>query len=102
MYNRLFIVIRSMQKCILEVNSTKERTLCCVYFLTLKAPNKKGSRRHFNFLLQHQVLFSLKTNDKMFMNVIYCSRDWALRVNSCLSYTVVLENTVQTPDILTG
>ena len=39
--------------------------------LTLKAPNKKCSRRHFNFLsfkenkaFKHQVLFSLKNNEK--------------------------------------
>ena len=31
--------------------------------------------------MKHQVLFSLKNNEKMFMNVVCCSRDWGLRVN---------------------
>ena len=65
--------------------------------LTLKAPNKNCSRRHFNSLLlsfekrkldfscepsakqrihlKHQILFSLKNNEKVFMNVVCCSRD---------------------------
>ena len=55
--------------------------------LTLKAPNKNCSRRHFNFLLlsfeenkerihlKHQVLFSLKNNEKVFIKVVCCSRD---------------------------
>ena len=60
--------------------------------LTLKAPIKNCSRRHFNFLLlsfeenrldfsyvpsaqqrihlNHQVLSSLKTNEKIFMNTV--------------------------------
>ena len=65
--------------------------------LTLKALNKNCSRRHFNFLrlsfekirldfscessseqrihLKHQVLFSLKNNEKLIMNVVCCCRD---------------------------
>ena len=67
--------------------------------LTLKAPNKNCSRRQFIFFfffylskkirpdfsfessawqrihLKHQVLFSLKTNEKIFMNVVCCSHD---------------------------
>ena len=72
-----------------------------IHVLTLKAPNKNCSRRHFNFLilsfeeiridfscessaqqrihLKHQVLFSLKNNDKLFMNVVCCSRDWRFK-----------------------
>ena len=46
--------------------------------LTIKAPNKNSSRRHFNFHLKHRVLFSQKNNEKIFMNVICCSRDWRL------------------------
>ena len=69
--------------------------------LTLKAPNKICCRRHFNFLLlpfkkirldfscessaqqrihlKHQVLFSRKNNEKIFMNVVCCSRDWRFK-----------------------
>ena len=64
--------------------------------ITLKAPNKNCSRQHFNFLLlsfeenkldfscefshlKQQVLFSLKNNEKIFMNVICCSRDWRFK-----------------------
>ena len=61
--------------------------------LTLKVPNKNCSRQHFNFLLlsleeneadfsceqrihlKYQVLFSLKNNEKIFMNVVCCSHD---------------------------
>ena len=59
--------------------------------LTLKAPNKNCSRQHFNFLLlsfeenkglifqrihlKHQVLFSLKNNEKILVNVICCVSD---------------------------
>ena len=31
--------------------------------------------------MKHQVLFSLKNNEKIFMNVLCCSRDWRLRAN---------------------
>ena len=77
--------------------------------LTLKAPNKNCSRRHFNFLLlsfeeirpdfscessakqrihlKHQVLFSLKNNEKIFMNVVCCS---LLLVKFCHSLQIVL------------
>ena len=70
---------------------------------TLIAPNKNCSRRHFNFLLlsfeeirldfscessakqrihlKHQVLFSLKNNEKIFINVVCCSSDWRFKVN---------------------
>ena len=66
--------------------------------LTLNAPNKNCSRLHLNFLdfcllkkirldfsyessakqrihLKDQVLFSLKNNEKIFMNVVCCSCD---------------------------
>ena len=29
--------------------------------------------------LKHQVLFSLKNNKKIFMNVVCCSRDWSFK-----------------------
>ena len=64
--------------------------------LTLKAPNKNCSRRHFIFFIlsleenkasclsesmqrihmKYQVLFSLKNNEEIFMNVVCCSCDW--------------------------
>ena len=57
-----------------------------LFLFTLKAPNKNSSRRHFNFLLlsfeenrihlKHQVLFSPKNNEKIFLNVVCCSHDW--------------------------
>ena len=69
--------------------------------LTLRALNKNCSRRHFNFYfylskkirldvlsessawqrihMKHQVLFSLKNNEKIFMNVVCCSRDWPFK-----------------------
>ena len=31
------------------------------------------------FLLKHQVLFSLKNNEKIFMTVVCCSRDWCFK-----------------------
>ena len=37
--------------------------------------------------MKHQVLFSLKNNEKIFMNVVCCSRDWRFKVNG-LSDTV--------------
>ena len=30
--------------------------------------------------MKYQVLFSLKTNEKIFINVVCCSRDWRLMV----------------------
>ena len=70
--------------------------------LTYKAPNKNCSRRHFYFFflllskkirldvlcessakqrihLKHQVLLSLKNNEKIFMNAVCCSRDWLFK-----------------------
>ena len=66
--------------------------------LTLKAPNKKMQQTTFYFYfylskkirldfsgessakqrihLKHQVLFSLKNNEKIFMNVVCCSHNW--------------------------
>ena len=32
--------------------------------------------------LKFQVLFTLKKNEKIFINVLCCSRDWHLRVKS--------------------
>ena len=29
--------------------------------------------------MKHQVLFSLKNNEKIFINVVCCSRDWGLK-----------------------
>ena len=41
--------------------------------------------------LKHQVLFSLKNNEKIFMNVVCCSRDWRFKgsvpFNGCSSQT---------------
>ena len=34
--------------------------------------------------MNHQVLFSLKNNEKIFMNVVCCNRDWCLRVNAAV------------------
>ena len=67
-----------------------------ITLLTLKVPNKNCSRRHFDFYfylskktrldfscemihLKHQVLFSLKNNEKIFMNVVCCSLDWRFK-----------------------
>ena len=59
--------------------------------LTLKAPKKiaaddilifyfyllkKGLIFHVNSHLKHQVLFSRKNTEKVYMNVVRCSRDW--------------------------
>ena len=75
------------------------------YFLALKAPNKNCSRRHFKFLflsfeeydarkwrldfsceqrihLKHQVLFSLKNNEKYLCMSSAAVVIGALRVNS--------------------
>ena len=74
------------------------KSTCDWAAFTLKATNRNCSWRHFNFLhlsfeenkawffmwilckqrihLKHQVLFSLKNNEKIFMNVVCCSRDW--------------------------
>ena len=83
--------------------------------LTLEAPNKNGSSLHFNFFLllsfeekkglifhvnplpqrihlKHQVLLSLKNNEKIFVNVVCCSHDWHFKglthiiLVYCLSY----------------
>ena len=35
--------------------------------------------------MKHQVLFSLKNNEKIFMNVVCCSRDWYFKVNKSLT-----------------
>ena len=32
--------------------------------------------------MKNQVLFSPKNDEKVFMNVVCCSRDWRLRVNA--------------------
>ena len=32
--------------------------------------------------MKYQVLFSLKSNEKVFMNIVCCSRDWCLKVNT--------------------
>ena len=29
--------------------------------------------------MKYQVLFALKNNEKVFMNVIYCNRDWRFK-----------------------
>ena len=66
-----------------------------VFVSTLKAPNKNCGRRHFNFSLlsfeeneawlfmwihlKHQVSFSLKNNEKIFMNAVCCSCDWRFK-----------------------
>ena len=69
--------------------------------LTLKAPDKNCSRRRFIFYfylskkirldfscessaeqrihLKYQALFSLKNNEKIFMYVVSCSRDWRFK-----------------------
>ena len=60
--------------------------------------------------MKHQVLFSLKNNEKIFMNVVCCSRDWRLRVNiqfeETPSITTQLNNQKQSAyirtDTLTG
>ena len=73
-----------------------------VIVLTLKAPNKNFSRRHFNVFyfyllkkiwldvlcessalqrihMKYQVLFSLKNDEEIFMNVVCCSCDWCFK-----------------------
>ena len=75
---------------------SKKTRLDFSFKLILKAPNKNCRRQHFNFLLlsfeemkldfscaelrihlKHQVLFSLKNHEKIFMNVMIGT----LRVN---------------------
>ena len=84
---------------VLQFN-TKQEWLTAFLTLTLKVPNKNCSRRHFNFLLlsfkkvrldvscessarqrihmKHQVLFSLKNNERI-LNVVCCSCDWRFK-----------------------
>ena len=45
--------------------------------LDFSRESSAGQRIH----MKHQVLFSLKNNEKVIINVICCSRDWRLRVN---------------------
>ena len=52
--------------------------------LTLKRQTKIAADNILIFYFQrihlkHQVLFSLKNNDKIFMNVVCCSRDWGFK-----------------------
>ena len=71
------------------------------FTLTLQTPNKNCSRRHFIFYfylykeirldvslessarqrihMKFQVLFSLKNNEKVSINVVCCSRDWRFK-----------------------
>ena len=38
--------------------------------------------------MKHQVLFSLKNNEKMLMNVVCCNRDWSIKGKPILGTTV--------------
>ena len=49
--------------------------------------------------LKHQLLFSLKNDEKIFMNVVCCSRDWRFRVKMLL-YFFRIEQTVITCSVL--
>ena len=80
------------------ISNTGEITYELTY-LTLKAPNKKCSRRFFYFYLlkkirldvlcessalqrihmKYEVLFLLKNNEDIFMNVVSCSCDWRFK-----------------------
>ena len=66
----------------------------CLQRLTLKAPSKIAAddTLFFYFYLskkkrldvsresmKHQVLFSVKSNEKVFTNVVCCSRDWRFK-----------------------
>ena len=42
--------------------------------------------------MKYQVLFSLKNNEKVFINVVCCSRDCALRVKNSETYFPFVQN----------
>ena len=42
--------------------------------------------------MKHQVLFSLKNNEKICMNVVCCSRNWRFKGSSCFSLLTWQEN----------
>ena len=42
--------------------------------IRLDASSESSARQRIH--LKHQVLFSLKNNEKIFMNVVCCCRDW--------------------------
>ena len=50
------------------------KTLLIFYFYL-----SKKIRLDFSCNLKHQVLFSLKNNEKVFMYVVCCSRDWRFK-----------------------
>ena len=44
--------------------------------------------------MKHQVLFSLKNNEKILMNVVCCSRDWRFKVKAKTNLPLLYENQV--------
>ena len=43
--------------------------------------------------MKYQVLFSLKNNENVIMNVVCCSRDWRLRVKEICGLPVCINGT---------
>ena len=56
--------------------------------------------------LKHQVLFSLKNNEKMFINVVCCSRDWRCKGKVLLKFspgtTCSASCMINSEDVITG
>ena len=56
--------------------------------------------------MKHQVLFSLKNNEKIFMNVVCCSPDWRFKDKCChsgrYSYKAVWQCTLPQDFLSTG
>ena len=51
-----------------------------ILFFTFTSRRKKGLIFHLKRIhLKHQVLFSLNNNEKICMNVVFCSRDWRFK-----------------------
>ena len=55
--------------------------ISCYFYLSKKirldVSSESSARQRIHF--KHQVLFSLKSNEKIFMNVVCCSRDWRFK-----------------------
>ena len=51
--------------------------------------------------MKYQVLFSLKNNEKVYINVVCCSRDWHLRVKRTCIFQLSLVSSVRSFNSLT-
>ena len=40
--------------------------------------------------MKYQVLFSLKNNEKIFINVVCCSRDWHFKGQVCYKKVIIM------------